>query len=352
VDTNLRFFSNNGIHPDFVLTVDPQFWNSRHLDRCICEKTILIAESAAYPPVLHLPFRKIFLCGSLFPLGAFIEKQVDPKGRLGAGGSVATAAWDFARGLGSRNIWIAGLDLAFPALKTHFKGARLEERALSLTGRFSPVESWVVRVLRDGSPFKARSAAGGQVLTDRRLSLYAAWFENQFAQHNNVRNYALFQEGLAIKGLQSAQMEALLALPERRKEIDRRLGEVLSRTDTEFDEPEEKQKRSRRYEEAVSVLKRGLESIKNAAEEGTHITQQALKRPLNPSQQNKVIKNLDEITRRIANNEVKEVAGFLFPSVENEKDENDQFIAYVKTSHKIFSSLAEAAGFNLRYIAF
>ena len=158
VDTNLRFFLKNGIEPDFVLVVDPQFWNSRHLDRCVCEKTALVAESAVFPPVLRLPFKKTFLCGSLFPLGTFIEKQVDPKGRLGAGGSVATTAWDFARSLGAKDIWIAGLDLAFPSLKTHFRGARFEDISNSMSCRFNPVEKWVVRALRDGFPFKAPSA--------------------------------------------------------------------------------------------------------------------------------------------------------------------------------------------------
>ena len=345
VDTSLRFFVKNGVQPDFVLVVDPQFWNSRHLDRCICEsvrtRTALIAESAVYPPVLRLPFENTFLCGSLFPLGAFIENQVDPKGRLGAGGSVATTAWDFARILGGREIWVAGLDLAFPGLKTHFRGALFEERSNSMSNRLNPAETWVVRALRDGLPFKARSVTGGQVLTDRRLSLYAAWFENRFRQHGEVRNLGLFQNGLAITGLETAQAEDLLALPERRDEIDRRLETVVSQIKTDFFEPEETRKRAERYENAVSVLTRGLESIKNAAEEGAAIAQQALKRNLNPSQRNKVLKDLDDITRRITESEVKEVAGFLFPPVEKEDHPTgDPFHAYLKSSLKLFSSLA------------
>lgn len=349
VDTNLRFFLKNGCPPDFVLTVDPQFWNSRHLDRCICEKTVLVAESAVYPPVLNLPFKKIFLCGSLFPFGMFIEKQVDPKGRLGAGGSVATTAWDFARSLGGREIWIAGLDLAFPALKTHFRGARFEENSNSNSDRFKPVETWVVRALRDGFPFKAPCASGGQVLTDRRLSLYAAWFESQFSKYPQIRNFGIFQEGLAITGLNAADVQSFLALPERREEIDRRLESAFSKVDAEFKNPEETRKRTERYEQAVCVLTRGLENIKNAAEEGEAAARQAMKRELNPSQQNKVIKDFDEITRRITDSEVKEVAGFLFPSVEDEKDANP-FRAYVKTSLKLFSSLSQAVEFNLTYL--
>ena len=350
VDTSLRFFVKNGVEPDFVLVVDPQFWNSRHLDRCVSghAKTALIAESAVYPPVLNLPFKNIFLCGSLFPLGTYIEKQVDPKGRLGAGGSVATTAWDFARVLGGNEIWIAGLDLAFPDLKTHFRGARFEERSNSESNRFSPVEKWVVRALRDGIPFKARSASGGQVLTDRRLSLYAAWFENQFSRHPETRNLALFQNGLAIAGLHAAKAEDLLALPPRREEIDRRIEEAFSKIENDFRNPHEADERAQRYEKAVSGLKRGLENIKDAAESGASIARQALMRNVSPEQQKKILKDLDAVTRRITESEVKEVAGFLFPPAEDEKkngpaDSRDPFRVYLKSSLEFFSSLAEAA---------
>ena len=353
VDTSLRFFLQNGVEPDFVLVVDPQFWNSRHLDRCVCGHTALVAESAVYPPVLSLPFKNIFLCGSLFPLGTFIEDQVDPKGRLGAGGSVATTAWDFACLLGGDEIWIAGLDLAFPGLKTHFRGARFEERVNSESCRFSPAEKWVLRALRDGSPFKARSACGDVILTDRRLSLYAAWFENQFSSRPQVRNFALFQEGLAITGLHAAGEKEFLALPQRRAEIDRRIKGIFSRIENDFHGQAEQ--RARRYEKAVSALTRGLESIKSAAENGEAIARNALRGGVNPEKQKRILRDLDAITRRITDSEVKEVAGFLFPRLEDEKDspqdtrskESDPFREYLKSSLRLFSGLVEAVDFNL-----
>jgi hypothetical protein len=350
VDTSLRFFVKNGVQPDFVLVVDPQFWNCRHLDRCLCDKTqiktALVAESAVYPPVLNLPFKNKFLCSSLFPLGTFIEKQVDSKGRLGAGGSVATTAWDFARSLGALEIWIAGLDLAFPDLKTHFRGARFEERANSESCRFNPVEKWIVRALRDGFPFKAKSASGDQVLTDRRLSLYAAWFENQFRQNTQVINYSLSQDGLSISGLQTADTEKLLSLPIRRDEINQKIQKVFKEIEITFNAPEEKNKRAEKYENAVSGLKNGLKKIKTAAEEGAEITRRALRYPLNSQQQNKVLKELDDIMRRVTESEVKEIAGFLFPPIEEEKEEKDgkdPFFAYLKSSFKLFTGIAEAA---------
>jgi len=349
VDTSLRFFVKNGIQPDFVLVVDPQFWNSRHLDRCDDAQamTVMIAESAVYPPVLSLPFKNKFLCGSLFPLGTFIEKQVDPKGRLAAGGSVATTAWDFARILGGNEIWISGLDLAFPDLKTHFRGARFEESSNSQSNRFNPGEKWVVRALRDGKPFKALSGGGGQVLTDQRLSLYRAWFENQFAKNPHVKNYSFFQEGLAITGLLQADKEKFLSLLNCRDEINRRIKNVFVKIENEFNNPQEKIKRSECYDNAVSALKRGLESIKETALAGKEITRRALRYPLNPSQQNNVIKELDEITRRLDKSDVKEVAGFLFPPVEEEKDEKNPFRAYLKSTQKLFFGLADAVDLYL-----
>jgi len=350
VDTSLRFFVKNGVEPDFVLVVDPQFWNSRHLDFCKCERTALIAESAVYPPVLRLPFNKIFLCGSLFPLGTFIEKQVDPKGRLGAGGSVATTAWDFARGLGGQEIWIAGLDLAYPDLKTHFRGARFEERANSLSNRFCPAQTQSTRALRGGIPFKARSVSGDPILTDRRLSLYAAWFENQFRQYPQVKNYGVFRNGLEIAGLHAAQTDSLLSLPDRRDEIDKRIEEAFLKTEKEFIDERQSRERAARYENAVSDLKRGLASIKKTAEEGASIARNALKRDLNAAQRDKVIKELDALTRRVTESEVKEVAGFLLPQIEDDrekssvscpKDSSDPFRAYLNSTLKLFSGLAQ-----------
>ncbi|GHV94527.1 hypothetical protein AGMMS50293_08470 [Spirochaetia bacterium] len=359
VDTSLRFLIKHGVDPDFVLVVDPQFWNSRHLDRSSGHRTRLIAESAVYPPVLRLPFKGIYLCGSLFPLGSFIEQRVDPKGPLGAGGSVATTAWDFARTLGAQDIWIAGLDLAFPGLKTHFRGALFEDRSHAESGRRSPAETWLVRALRDGIPFLAPAASGGQVLTDRRLSLYAAWFENRFHRHPEVRNHSLSPSGLAIAGLEPVDAATLLALPDRREEINQRLDAAFSRIENDFFAPEESRRRTERYENAVSTLLHGLENIKNAAEKGAKNAEQAMRRSLNPSEQKKILANLDEITQAITQSEVKEVAGFLFPPAEvanmsregapaDTQSPGDPFRAYLKSSVRLYRSLAEAAEFNLR----
>jgi hypothetical protein len=350
VDTSLRFILSHGVDPDFTVVVDPQFWNARHLDRAGAAKTCLITESAVYPSVLREPFARTFLCSSLFPLGRFIEDRIERKGNLGAGGSVATTAWDFARTLGAGSIWIAGLDLSFPNLKTHFRGALFETRSLSASHRFNPIETFSVRTLREGQPFRAPSAAGGEVLTDKRLSLYSSWFENQFRLYPAIQNHSLSPDGLTIPGFPVSPVEELLALPPRRREIAGLLAQVYSRIDKEFNSPPEREARSIRYTSACSGLLRGLETLRTlAAESADMASKAALPR-------DRLLKRLGDVNRLILESEVKDVAGFLFPPLaELEADlktpESAPYGRYLELSAKLYRSLAKTTEYHLNILA-
>ncbi|MDR2796953.1 MAG: DUF115 domain-containing protein [Treponema sp.] len=366
VDTALRLFAGAGVDPDFAVVVDPQYWNSRHLDRIPLPKTYLIIESAVYPPVLRHPCAGRFLCTSLYPLGSFIENRLDPKGRLGAGGSVATTAWDFARSLGSSSIWIAGLDLSFPGLKTHFKGARFEEQALSESTRFSPGETRSFRALRDGHPFWAAAADGSRVLTDQRLSLYAAWFENRFHGTPGLKNYRIFGEGLALSGLISVSPEELLSLPIQREEIDRRLGRAFSQVQRDFMGQEQIQERRVKYDAALRELVQGLTKIKSLADAAVEIlsrtaspgcteTGKGLPRPQDQKRTCSFLKQLEAIDKEIAASPVKDVAGFLVPppvllEAGQKNHASASLSRYVESSLSLYHALSEAAEEQLKQI--
>ncbi|MCL2008773.1 MAG: DUF115 domain-containing protein [Treponema sp.] len=253
VDTSLNFIRSNGIEADFVVSVDPQYLNFRHFDRVKLGETRLISETVVYPTILRLPFAKKYLCGSSFPPGHMIEGKVDPKGDLAAGGSVATSAWDLGRHLGAHEIWIVGLDLSFPDYKTHFRGAYFEEKSHLEARRFFPAENWSFRNILSGHPYWGRRIGGGQVLTDRRLSIYAAWFENRFAMHPKIRNYGLFASGLEIRGLEAREIADFLALRECRGEIDELLSETDRKIRAEFDSEKEVERRRIKFEEARSI---------------------------------------------------------------------------------------------------
>ena len=226
VNTPLRACRERGVEPDFTAVVDPQYWASRSLDWTLACNGVLVAEPSACPRNFRKKEEKFFLCSSLFPLGETLEAAVGEKGKLGAGGSVSTSAWDLARLLGARPLYAAGLDLGFPGMRTHCRGAYPEGMWLSASDRCSPLETASFRSLRDIGLFPALSAGGGSTPTDRRMLLYKWWFENQLRIHPQLLSYTLSTEGIAIEGMPYAPLEDALALPVVRPEIDRRMMKV------------------------------------------------------------------------------------------------------------------------------
>jgi hypothetical protein len=362
VDTALGLLLRTGTPPDFALVVDPQFWNMRHLDRANAPATCLIAESAVYPPALRHPFGRAFLCSSLFPLGKFIEDRVDPKGVLGTGGSVATTAWDFARILGTESLWLAGLDVSFPSLKTHFKGAAFEEQALASSGRLFPAETRSFHALRDGLPFTAPALSGGAVLTDRRLSLYASWFENRINTYPRLKNRSLSVNGLAISGIVPAKAEELLALPPRRREIRGLLTETFSRAEAAFNSAEAA--RNARYGAARGDLLTGLEKIRALSEKAAASAEGARRREKRAAGRGagkggvspetaRVLDELERTNREITGSAVKDVAGFLFPPIAEleaglESGPDSASERHLELSAKLYRALAETAEYHLK----
>jgi hypothetical protein len=340
-----------GLDPDFTVAVDPQFWNSRHLER-LASASALVAESAVYPPVLRSGlFSRSFLCRSLFPLGRFVEDKTDPKGALGAGGSVATTAWDFARLLGPSAVWIAGLDLGFPGCKTHFRGALFEENAHAESTRFEPADTRSYLSLQSGFPFSAASASGGRVLTDRRLSIYGAWFENRISQERTGRNYSLSGAGLAVRGLVSATIEELLALPPRRDEITMLLEKAFADIDAAF--TAERAARERRYDEAFRQLAGGLAAVRDEAEQAEKTAAGALRLSAQADRE-KTLARLDAANKAIAGNPVKDAAGFLFPppeELEKRLTETDPWRRHLAFSVLLYRELAAATDWTLKALA-
>ncbi|MDR0556479.1 MAG: DUF115 domain-containing protein [Treponema sp.] len=257
VDTSLNYLLRSDVDPDWIVSGDAQYWNSRHLDRLGASNACLVTESAIYPLTLRHG-KRTFLFATPLPLGKQIEETVDPKGRLGSGGSVATTAFDFCLELEPSVMFIAGLDLSFPHYKTHFKDAFFEKQANAQAARLCPAETRSFRALRDGDPFYARAANGGKTLTDKRLSLYAAWFENRLSSMNSAHSqnkiavYSLSEEGLAISGLQTARAEDILSLPPRRTEIHSLLHNAFDKIERDF--AAEGGKRMARWTAAMSAI--------------------------------------------------------------------------------------------------
>ncbi len=184
VDTALRPLTKQGIVPDFVVSVDPQWVNSfillsdSWINRDKSELPVLVCDPAVYPSTLREYNGIILVTSSVFAPGNIIERFSGRKGTIAAGGSVAVTAYDLARLSGADPVLMLGLDLSYSSSRTHLAGSFHEIYLLSKTNRFETAGTQMTRYIFGGGPFRAEDKNGKLVLTDRRMMLYKAWFEN------------------------------------------------------------------------------------------------------------------------------------------------------------------------------
>jgi hypothetical protein len=312
VDTALRSALRAGVQPDFVVVVDPQYWNARHLDRCVSPSSILISEAAVWPSVFRFPFRAHYLCSSLYPLGRYIEERAGAaKGSLGAGGSVSTSAWDFARLLGCAPIYLAGLDLGFPGGKTHADASLFEQRSLADGTRLAPSSHASFGAMRGGQPFLSVANDGSPLVSDRRLSLYAWWFSAKAAQYPEAPSYTLSRSGLAIPGIALRGIDDILALAPVRADIDERVAGEL-KAGAEPRSPPGRPQLSMAALKAELGLE--LKRIEESAERGLTLVERA--RQASGDTLNAILEELGALDAYLLGSSAKDVVGFLFSSLE------------------------------------
>lgn len=291
-DTALKACLRAGIHPDFVLLFDPQYWNFLHIAGAYAPHTILVTDITVYPPAVRKKFKALFLTSPAYPLGKFIESRLENKGHLEAGGSVATTAWDFARFLGASEIIVLGLDLGFPERRTHFLGSTFEERNARIATRLIPSETRAFSALYAARPEYRPAHANGCVLTDKRMLLYSWWFETHAAQTPSGFTSSFLSRGIIIPGINNITQKDFLTRmsksPLTRAEINSRIQQIVNTA---------RPKPLRRLDRIVSGLLTELTAMQNAAREALHILHST---PLDTAR-------LDRINQRIRTSAAKEL---------------------------------------------
>jgi len=382
VDTAVRACVRAGVEPDFIVLVDPQYWAWRHLDGMDCPSSVLIAESAVWPAVFRFHCRAIYLCASLFPLGKFLEERTERKAELGAGGSVTTTAWDFARYLGARDIYVAALDLGYPDRKTHFTGSIFEDRTHAVSDRLATAETAGYLALYGAGPYPVPDYRGGTVLTDKRLILYAWWFESKLASVADCRSWTLTSSGVRIPGFSVAPVDQLLALSDRRTDIDERLS-LLTRDEnrladegrcddfercagprrcddadnaapTAASERSDRFEMVGRFERALDELVEALQDMRGLATEGQRLARAAARAREKAATQGgasaeakrDALEKLNRIDRAILAHPAKEMAAMVFDAKDLAQT-SDALAA----SLELYSRLERATSENLRLIS-
>lgn len=341
VDTALRACISAGIEPDFIVSVDPQYWNARHLDRLTSPKSILITELASYPQTLRFNCKEILLCSSLYPLGKFLEKRTGDNGALGAGGSVATSAWDFARFIGCSIIYIAGLDLSFPDNKTHFKGSTFEEQAVRTATRLNTVENASYNALYGAYPYFAKNYLGGAVLTDKRMSLYAWWFESQYQKYKDTSTRTITPKGLAIPGICVATQDEINDLQDISAQKNARLLQANASS------AQQKLERTQKFALALQDAKDCLKALLYTSKKALNLCQKELS--CKGSVAN-IAQKLSKLDADLRQNQAAELAALVFPCKESLEKLTQNCKSSLETSCIIYQEIIKSVNEHLHYL--
>ncbi|AHC14612.1 motility associated factor glycosyltransferase family protein [Salinispira pacifica] len=311
VDTAYPFCLRHGVNPDFVLAVDPQYWNTKHFER-ISElslpgnsiQPILISETSAHPRTFRLLGGTPRFCKSMFPLGEYFEKQYPPRPSLGSGGSVATTAWDFLRFLGCSPIYTAGLDMGFPGHQTHFKGSYIEETLAIRGSRFKPCEQQSFSYLISGNPVERESYEGTPILSDSRMDIFCDWFEYQLRKPDAPETYSLTPFSRRIPGFQYIDPGKIPHSEKRRTDIHERMA-------PHQDNP----RQNIRISDATFILESLTESLNGISMMCEKALDQMREYESGNSNLEQLLQLLDHLDTQLLGDDNRRIAGFLINDV-------------------------------------
>ena len=210
VETALHALLRAGVEPDFIVITDPQYYAYKHIAGLASPSSILVCPLSVYPAVFRFKCRQIILCSEMFPVSDFFEAALGNFGDLGAGGSVASSAWNLCRKLGARNIYFAGLDFSYTKKQTHIKGSSAEQKFHTNADRIGSLEKQSAGAMFSANPQYGTSYDGNKVLTDSRMKMFAWWFESKIAETSDVENYTLCPQSMKIPGVKIASVEDVL----------------------------------------------------------------------------------------------------------------------------------------------
>jgi hypothetical protein len=322
VDTAYASCRRAGTEPDFVLAVDPQYWNTKHIERPGplpdgARPAILVSESSTHPRTFRLLDNPTVFSRSLFPLGEFLESGLEPRIPLGSGGSVATTAWDFLRICGCPRIYAAGLDMGFPGSETHFRGSYFEQTMAFSGTRLAPAEQASAMYLRSGSLSRQRNYAGGTVLSDRRMDIYCNWFEHQIETRRELNTYTLDPRGREIRGIAIAEAEELLAAAPIRDRLDGLLSDLITAAPIPENPRISTEGTAGQAQEKLAQLDGFLRRLVDICDRARGLIDSTVSAPAQEREgrMRAILSQLDETDRQILSEENRRIAGFLINDV-------------------------------------
>jgi len=194
--SSLPALAAGGITPDMVISTDGGGWALPHLHACFrvakpsarplmlaCGLFAALPSQCAALPFLPLNDGTMWQSMALRSLGI-------PSALVPQRGTVTASALELALALSSGNIFLAGMDLAIPDIRSHARPYGFDHLFYGAASRLRPVYSQLFTRSRE-------IKAGGS------HDVYAAWFKNKIASYparifSFGGNHAVLENGLGI----------------------------------------------------------------------------------------------------------------------------------------------------------
>lgn len=258
VGTAMKALIKHNIVPDFVVSIDPIPLSYEHL-RDIETEAMFIVDLQSPPEVWKLSKGKVFSSGG-HPILRWFGEDIEEKGFLPSGGSVANNAMTAAFRMGANPIILIGQDLGYPAEgRTHATGTTYEKDVCDKNSAHM---------------LYVKGNDGGEILTDRLLNQYRNFFKSWFLGHPE-RKYINATEGGAL--IEGAEILTLKEVIQRYCTEEIKVEEVLREVRDSYQPPsltvlaEALRKRlaeAEKYIKQTEKAVKGLRDLQNACERG------------------------------------------------------------------------------------
>lgn len=347
VDTAMKPLYSRNISPHFVITIDPQKKNSKYFRNVNFKDAVLIAESSVDKEAIDSFNGEIYFINSIFPLAKYFMESLGNRGDITTGGSVSTAAYDFAIKVGANPIIMVGLDLSFPNYQTHIKGSYHEENFFTEIYKLDSYDSRIYKVLIGGNLREEKNIYKEKVWTDSRFDMYKNWFEEQCIKNNKIKFYNATEGGITINGMDNIKLEELI---EKYNDID--IEVTANKNDNDF----------KRKKEILINIKNGLINIDNEISKIKPYVIRAIElcNKINDDLKRyrrveKLLENLNEYDIKILNiSKVNEFLGITMQKTiksitEGFIFEDEKYDKSIVNSYKLYEAMKESIDFN-RYI--
>lgn len=346
VDTAMKPLFSHNISPHFIITIDPQKKNSKYFRNVNFKESVLIAESSVDKEAIDSFNGAIYFINSIFPLAKYFMEELGDRGDITTGGSVSTAAYDFAIRIGANPIIMIGLDLSFPNYQTHIKGSYHEENFFTEIYKLDSYDSRIYKVLIAGNLREEKNIYNEKVWTDSRFDMYKNWYEEQCEKNNKIKFYNATEGGIIINGMENIKLE----------ELTQKFNDIEINIDKDDRNIERKNEILTNIKNGLIKIDGEISKIKPYVLNALELCEKINSELKRHRKVDKLLENLNEFDIKILNiSKVNEFLGITMQKTikaitEGFIFEDEKYDKSIVNSYKLYEAMKESIDFNLYII--